>query len=120
MSSTADQNGSVYTFNDGPDRNIIAIDGSDPRSGQNKGQKGWGIGNNITFTDIGWITGDHTIKLGVKYKDVDLTAQDSVPGRPVFYYNVTPAGAATDPVEGRIRTAAGGFRIQRDLARTSS
>ncbi len=92
-----DQNGAVYTFNDGQDRNIIAIDGSDPRAGQNKGQKGWGIGNNITFTDIGWITGDHTIKLGVKYKDVDLTAQDSVPGRPVFYYNVTAAGAATDP-----------------------
>ena len=92
-----DQNGSVYTFNDGLDRNIIAIDGADPRAGQNKGQKGWGIGNNITFTDIGWITGDHTIKVGVKYKDVDLTAQDSVPGRPVFYYNVTAAGAATDP-----------------------
>ena len=65
----ADQNGALYTFNDGQDRNIIAIDGSDPRAGQNKGQKGWGIGNNITFTDIGWITGDHTFKLGVKYKD---------------------------------------------------
>jgi len=93
----SDQNGALYTFNDGQDRNIIAIDGSDPRAGQNKGQKGWGLGNNITFTDIGWITGDHTIKLGVKYKDVDLTAQDSVPGRPVFSYNVTPAGTATDP-----------------------
>jgi outer membrane receptor protein involved in Fe transport len=92
-----DQNGSVYTFNDGQDRNIIAIDGADPRSGQNKGQKGWAIGNSITFTDIGWITGDHTIKLGAKYKDVDLTAQDSVPGRPVFYYNVTASAAATDP-----------------------
>ena len=85
MSSTRIRTARVYTFNDGQDRNIIAIDGADPRAGQNKGQKGWGIGNNITFTDIGWITGDHTIKLGVKYKDVDLTAQDSVPGRPVFY-----------------------------------
>ena len=33
----------------------------------------------------------------MKYKDVDLTAQDSVPGRPVFYYDVTAAGTATDP-----------------------
>src|SRR5688572_197889 len=105
----SDQNGSVYTFNDGQDRNIIAIDGADPRAGQNKGQKGWGIGNNITFTDIGWITGDHTIKLGVKYKDVDLTAQDSVPGRPVFYYDVTAAGAATVPYKAAFALPLEGF-----------
>jgi outer membrane receptor protein involved in Fe transport len=104
-----DQNGSVYTFNDGLDRNIIAIDGADPRAGQNKGQKGWGLGNNITFTDIGWITGDHTIKLGVKYKDVDLTAQDSVPGRPVFYYNVSAAGAATIPYKAAFALPLEGF-----------
>jgi outer membrane receptor protein involved in Fe transport len=105
----ADQNGAVYTFNDGLDRNIIAIDGSDPRSGQVKGQKGWGLGNNITFTDIGWITGDHTIKLGVKYKDVDLTAQDSVPGRPVFYYHVTAAGAAAIPYKAAFALPLEGF-----------
>ncbi len=104
-----DQNGSVYTFNDGLDRNIIAIDGADPRSGQFKGQEGWGIGNNITFTDIGWITGEHTIKLGVKYKDVDLTAQDSVPGRPVFYYNVSALGAATIPYKAAFALPLEGF-----------
>jgi len=92
-----DTNGAVYTFNDGADHNILSTNGADPRAGQNKGQKGWGIGNNITFTDIGWIAGNHTIKLGVKYKDVDLTAQDSVPGNPAFYYDVTPAGTATIP-----------------------
>ncbi len=56
------------------DHNILAIDGADPRAGQNKGQKGWAIADIITFTDISWFGGDHTIKLGVKYKDVDLTA----------------------------------------------
>jgi len=93
----ADTNGATYTFNDGADHNILTVDGADPRAGQNKGQKGWGIGNNITFTDISWISGDHTIKLGVKYKDVDLTAQDSVPGHPIFSYDVTPAGTAAIP-----------------------
>ena len=41
---------------DGPGQrpNILAVDGADPRAGQNKGQKGWAIGDIITFTDIGW------------------------------------------------------------------
>ncbi|HEV7605771.1 MAG TPA: TonB-dependent receptor [Steroidobacteraceae bacterium] len=91
------QNGAVYTWLNGNDVNILAVDGSDPRAGQNKGQKGWAIADNITFTDIKWFGGDHTIKTGIKYKDVDLTAADSIPGNPVFYYNTTTAGAATIP-----------------------
>jgi outer membrane receptor protein involved in Fe transport len=104
-----DQNGSVYTFNNGADNNILAIDGSDPRAGQNKGQNGWGAAEILTFTDINWFGGDHTIKTGVKYKDVDLTAQDSVPGRPVFYYNVTNTGAATVPWKAAIALPLAGF-----------
>lgn len=96
---SSDQNGAVYTFidNNAIDQNIIAINGSDPRAAQNKGQKGWAIADIATFTDIRWITGDHTVKVGVKYKDVDLTATDSIPGRPVFYYDVSATGAATIP-----------------------
>jgi len=105
----SDTNGAVYTFFDGADHNILAVDGADPRAGQNKGQKGWAIANIITFTDIGWITGDHTIKAGVKYKDIELTAQDSVPGRPVFYYDVTPAGANTVPWKAAIAVPVEGF-----------
>ena len=48
-------------------------------------------------TDLAWGAGDHTIKAGIKYKDVDLTAADSIPGNPVFYYDVTAAGTATIP-----------------------
>ena len=92
-----DVNGLVYTFNDGQDRNILSINGADPRAGQNKGQKGWAVADIFTLTDINWFGGDHTIKMGVKYKDVDLTAQDSIPGLPAFYYNVTAAGTATVP-----------------------
>jgi len=94
----ADVNGAVYSwFNNGGDPSILAVDAADPRAAQNKGQKGWAVADNLTFTDIGWITGNHTIKLGAKYKDVELTAQDSVPGRPVFYYNVTTTGTSDTP-----------------------
>ena len=105
-----DVNGSVYSFfNNGNDANILAIDAADPRAAQNKGQKGWAIGDNITFTDVAWITGNHTIKTGVKYKDVDLTAQDSIPGRPVFYYDVTATGAATIPFKAAFALPLAGF-----------
>ncbi len=52
--TNADVNGAVYTWFDGQDRNILAVDGADPRAGQNKGQKGWAIGDIITFSDITW------------------------------------------------------------------
>jgi outer membrane receptor protein involved in Fe transport len=96
---TSDQNGAVYTFIDNAahDQNILVTNGADPRASQVKTQKGWSVADIITFTDIGWITGDHTIKAGVKYKDMDLIATDSIPGRPVFYYDVSAAGAATVP-----------------------
>jgi outer membrane receptor protein involved in Fe transport len=104
-----DQNGIQYTFNNGQDRNILAVDGADPRAGQNKGQKGWAIADNLTFTDIGWGGGDHTIKVGVKYKMVDLTAADSIPGQPVFFVNVTPAGADATPWKASIALPVTGF-----------
>ncbi len=90
-------NGSVYTFlNGGQDFNMIRIDGADPRAGQNKGQKGWALADTITLTDINWM-GNHTVKGGVKYKQVDLTAADSLPGRPVFYYDVSTTGVGATP-----------------------
>jgi outer membrane receptor protein involved in Fe transport len=91
------QNGAVYTFNPPADSRIIAVNGSDPRAGQNKGQEGWSIGNTITFTDLGWLGGEHTVKAGIRYKNVDLTAQDAVVNNPVFYYDVTAAGTAATP-----------------------
>ncbi len=95
----SDVNGAEYTFkdNNANDQVMLAVDGADPRAAQNKTQKGWGLADVITFTDINWITGDHTIKAGVKYKDIDLIATDSIPGRPVFSYDVSAAGTATVP-----------------------
>jgi outer membrane receptor protein involved in Fe transport len=96
---TSDTNGAVYTYLDNAanDQNILVTNGADPRASQVKTQKGWSAADIITFTDIGWITGDHTIKAGVKYKDMDLIATDSIPGRPVFYYDVSAAGTAAVP-----------------------
>jgi outer membrane receptor protein involved in Fe transport len=91
-------NGATYTWHNGSqDPRILSIDGADPRAGQNKGQKGWAIADIITFTDLAWGAGGHTVKAGIKYKDVDLTAADSIPGNPVFYYDVTAASTATIP-----------------------
>jgi outer membrane receptor protein involved in Fe transport len=104
-----DQNGIVYTFNDGTnDSNILAVDGADPRAGQNKGQKGWAVADNLTLSDIDWM-GDHTLKFGVKYKSVELTAADSIPGQPVFYYNTTAAGASPVPYKASVALPVTGF-----------
>ncbi|HTU66744.1 MAG TPA: TonB-dependent receptor [Steroidobacteraceae bacterium] len=103
-------NGAQYTFIRGSDNpRIIAVDGADPRAAQNKGQKGWSIGDTITFTDIGWGGGDHTIKAGIKYKSVELTAADSIPGNPVFYFDTTAAGAATIPWKAAFALPLSGF-----------
>lgn len=109
--SASGLNGAVYTFSNAPgtDTNILAVDGSDPRAGQNKGQEGWAIANIITVSDINWMGGDHTFKAGIKYKQVELTAQDAVVNNPVFYYNVTAEGAATVPWKALFALPLAGF-----------
>ena len=55
------------------------------RSARRPEQGPEGLGASATPSrspDIAWGAGDHTIKAGVKYKDVDLTAADSIPGNP--------------------------------------
>ncbi|WAC63758.1 TonB-dependent receptor [Pseudoxanthomonas sp. SL93] len=50
---------------------------------QNKGQKGYSIQNDFTFT--GWQ--GHTLKAGIKYKDIDLSAFEQSPYSPQFRYD---------------------------------
>lgn len=59
---------------------------------QNKGQEGYGFQNDLTFT--GW-TG-HTLKMGVKYKRVEVRAQEQSPYNPAFYYDIN--GSLTQPI----------------------
>jgi outer membrane receptor protein involved in Fe transport len=90
-------NGSVYTYHQGTqDTNIIDVGPASPLSTQNKGQKGPGFQDDLTFNNFNWY-GDHTVKLGVKAKSVKLTAADASDVNPQFYYDVTQNGTATIP-----------------------
>ncbi|WP_293716658.1 TonB-dependent receptor [Stenotrophomonas sp. UBA7606] len=50
---------------------------------QNKGQKGWGFQDDLTF--MGWER--HTIKMGVKFKSIDLNSFEQQPYNPQFRYD---------------------------------
>ncbi|MCF7220208.1 TonB-dependent receptor [Marilutibacter chinensis] len=51
---------------------------------QDKGQKGWGFQDDLTW--FGWE--GHTVKMGIKYKQVDLKAFQQFPPFPRYWYDV--------------------------------
>lgn len=76
-----------YTITDpqnptNPNLPILTIDGGG--TFQDKGQRGIGLQNDFTFT--GWE--GHTIKAGVKFKQVDLQAFQQSPPFPRYWYAV--------------------------------
>jgi outer membrane receptor protein involved in Fe transport len=87
--------GQVYTFGPANNATILQTGAADPRAQQNKGQKGPGFKDDLTFTDLHWL-GDHTLKMGVKYKDVELTAADATTDTAKLFYDVEPV-IGTDP-----------------------
>ncbi|WP_246191508.1 TonB-dependent receptor [Pseudoxanthomonas gei] len=62
---------------------------------QNKGQSGYGFQDDLTFT--GWE--GHTVKMGVKYKRIEVSAQEQSPYNPAYYYNI--GGSLTQPIHVR-------------------
>jgi outer membrane receptor protein involved in Fe transport len=88
---------SVYTL--GLDQNKVVLfdDAASGLSIQRKGQKGPAIQNDITFNGFEW-NGDHVIKAGVKYKQVDLTQSENSTENPSFYYAVNDGTQAGLPV----------------------
>lgn len=56
---------------------------------QDKGQKGWSLQDDLTF--FGWE--GHTLKMGFKYKNIDLNAFQFFPPFPQYFYDVN------DPIE---------------------
>ena len=88
-------NGIVYAVQ-ATNQTVLDTGPSDPRATQNKGQRGPGIQNDLTFSDLHWL-GDHTLKMGAKFKKIDFTAADAENINPQFTYNVTPAGTDTLP-----------------------
>jgi outer membrane receptor protein involved in Fe transport len=55
---------------------------------QDKGQKGWSLQDDLTF--FGWE--GHTLKAGVKYKEVDLNTVEQQPYNPQFFYDYHEGG----------------------------
>ena len=89
--------GSAYV----PDYNknsVIIQTGASPLAQQNKGQKGPGFSDDLTFNDLHW-HGDHELKLGVSYKSVKLIAQDAGDSNALFNYIVSPTGTESIPYQ---------------------
>jgi len=55
---------------------------------QDKGQKGWGFQDDLTFTSFEW-NGAHTVKTGFKFKRVEINAFEQQPFNPQFLFDVT-------------------------------
>jgi len=64
--------------------NAIQINGQDPRSYYRYDQSGVGFQDDFTLSNLAWV-GDHTIKMGFKYKGVQLKARDASQGANYFY-----------------------------------
>lgn len=89
-------NQSVYTTQQRENDVLIFSDATSGLAIQNKGQKGPAIQNDITFNGFEW-NGDHVIKAGVKYKEVDLTQSENSTANPSFFYAVND-GSQPGPV----------------------
>ena len=87
--------GQAYTY--GPNNNamIVQTGAPDPRAEQNKGQKGPGFKDDLTFTDFHWL-GDHVVKMGIRYADLTLVAQDAGDATAQAFYNVCPPAGGTN------------------------
>src|SRR5262245_47845467 len=84
----------LNAFNDGFNP-ILQVDGVDPRTYFLSTQSGWGIQDDITFTAFEW-KGEHTLKAGVKYKDIELAVRDAST-EALYSYWVSP-----DPADGGV------------------
>lgn len=91
-------NGSVYTQPLNNNATVLDVGPASPLATQNKGQKGPGFSDDLTFNDLTWY-GDHVVKMGVKYKEVTLKAQDAGEFNPQYYYDVTDTGTLTTPYQ---------------------
>jgi outer membrane receptor protein involved in Fe transport len=69
------------------DRNQAILNLGGGEDFQDKGQKGWGFQDDVTFTAFEW-NGAHTIKTGVKYKQVEINAFEQQPFNPQFFFDV--------------------------------
>ena len=81
-------NGYVLTTGTSNDGAQIIRMGAGNGGLQNKGQDGWSFQNDLSF--FGWE--GHTLKMGVKYKKVELNTIEQQPYNPQFYYDFREGG----------------------------
>ncbi|CAN4278967.1 TonB-dependent receptor [Pseudoxanthomonas sp. LjRoot125] len=80
-------NQSVFTRGLRENEVLITSDSTSALSIQRKGQKGPAFQNDLTFNSFEWM-GDHVVKMGVKYKSVELTQSENSAINPTFRYAV--------------------------------
>ena len=103
--------GQTYTFGPANNATILETGAPDPRAGQNKGQKGPGFKDDLTFTDLHWL-GDHTVKVGIRYQKIELVAQDAGDSTAKAFYNVCPPGGGNNcPPGSAVGTSATPYKI---------
>jgi outer membrane receptor for ferrienterochelin and colicin len=89
-------NGYNYSWHPANDATIIGIGAASPLATQIKGQEGPMLSDDFTFNDLTWY-GDHVLKMGWKYKEVTLHAQDAQNVNPQYTYNVDTGGVEAIP-----------------------
>lgn len=75
-----------YQLTTGDFNKVILNLGGSPNY-QDKGQTGYAFQDDLTFTAFDW-HGAHTVKTGVKYKQVEVNAFEQQPYNPQFQYDV--------------------------------
>ncbi|HEU4602896.1 MAG TPA: TonB-dependent receptor [Steroidobacteraceae bacterium] len=65
---------------------------------QRKSQKGWSIQDDLTFNAFDW-AGRHTVKTGLKYKQIKMNAFEQQPYNPQFYYDINTSTSIPYRVE---------------------
>jgi outer membrane receptor protein involved in Fe transport len=75
----------------------LQTDGVDPRSYFGAFQKGPGFQDDLTFNPANW-HGEHAIKVGFKFKAVNVTSRDATTA-PLYAYYLTSAGVDADPFQ---------------------
>ncbi|WP_284052330.1 TonB-dependent receptor [Stakelama marina] len=86
-----------YVFQSADNQTILAVGGSG--NYQDKGQKGWGVQDDFTYTGLA----RHAIKMGVKAKWVTLNALQQNNLNAQYYYDTQyPAGGFNDSVPYRV------------------
>jgi outer membrane receptor protein involved in Fe transport len=78
-------------------QNAIQVNGQDPRSYFRYDQSGPAFQDDFTLSNLSF-AGDHTLKMGVKFKSADLQARDAAQGAN-YYYAVDSTGTYPTPYQ---------------------